>query len=72
MSNLEYYNKLINQNTMKKILFTLLCSLFLFTACSDDDERSEAAPYLRIPEIGAIATLLERRSKGKHKNRNEL
>ncbi|WP_279120544.1 M60 family metallopeptidase [Bacteroides acidifaciens] len=32
---------------MKKILFTLLCSLFLFTACSDDDERSEAAPYLR-------------------------
>lgn len=36
---------------MKKILFTLLCSLFLFTACSDDDERSEAAPYLRIPEI---------------------
>lgn len=51
MSNLEYYNKLINQNTMKKILFTLLCSLFLFTACSDDDERSEAAPYLRIPEI---------------------
>lgn len=51
MSNLEYYNKPINQNTMKKILFTLLCSLFLFTACSDDDERSEAAPYLRIPEI---------------------
>lgn len=36
---------------MKKILFTLLCSLFLFTACSDDDERSEVAPYLRIPEI---------------------
>lgn len=35
---------------MKNILFTLLCSLFLFTACSDDDERSDAAPYLRIPE----------------------
>lgn len=51
MNNLEYYNKLINQNTMKKILFILLCSLFLFTACSDDDERSETAPYLRIPEI---------------------
>ena len=36
---------------MKKILFALLCSLFLFTACSDDDERSETAPYLRVPEM---------------------
>ncbi|WP_195533049.1 M60 family metallopeptidase [Bacteroides finegoldii] len=36
---------------MKKIVFTLLYSLFLFTACSDDDERNDAAPYLRIPEI---------------------
>lgn len=35
---------------MKKILFSLLCSLFLFTACSDDDERSDAAPYIRIPD----------------------
>ncbi|WP_291589442.1 M60 family metallopeptidase [Bacteroides sp.] len=35
---------------MKKILFSLLCTLFLFTACSDDDERSEIALYLRIPE----------------------
>lgn len=35
---------------MKQILFSLLCGLFLFTACSDDDERSEVAPYLRIPE----------------------
>lgn len=35
---------------MKNILFSLLCVLFLFTACSDDDERSETATYLRIPE----------------------
>lgn len=35
---------------MKNILFSLLCALFLFTACSDDDERSETATYLRIPE----------------------
>lgn len=35
---------------MKKIIFSLLCSLFLFSACSDDDERSEMTPYLRIPE----------------------
>lgn len=35
---------------MKNILYALLCALFLFTACSDDEERSETATYLRIPE----------------------
>ncbi len=35
---------------MKNILFSLLCTLFLFTGCSNDDERSETATYLRIPE----------------------
>lgn len=34
---------------MKKILYLLLCSFFIFTSCSDD-EKSETAPYLRIPD----------------------
>lgn len=44
---------------MKPYLLSLFCMLFLLLSCSSEEEKSEATPYLRIPEMSQTLNYTE-------------